>query len=162
MKLKVVRVTVDILMFIILILVLITPYIMESRFGTLTRQQTFLFDGANASWWHQRLGWVFAGLMVVHMLLNYKWIIATTKNFFKVTKNCKTQYIIMVLLIGFMVACVISGGMWGAQGRDASDTVRMVHTLTAWASVLLIGTHIGEHLARFFAFFESKKGKGKK
>ena len=159
MKLKVVRITVDILMFIILILVVVTPYLLESRFGTLTRGQTFLFDGGNAGQWHQWLGWAFAGLMVVHLLLNYKWVISTIKNFGKVTKNCKTQLIILLLLIGFMIACVISGGMWGAQGRDASDTVRMVHTLTAWASVLLIGTHIGEHLARFVAFFETKKRK---
>lgn len=162
MKLKVVRIAVDILMFIILILVVVTPYLLESRFGTLTRQQTFLFDGGSAGQWHQWLGWVFAGLMVVHLLLNYKWVIATTKNFCKVSKTCKTQYIIMVLLIGFMVACVISGGIWGARGRDASQTIRMVHTLTAWASVLLIGTHIGEHLARFVAFFESKKPKKSK
>ena len=157
MKLKVVRITVDILMFIILILVLITPYLLERRFGTLTSANTFL--GWHAGEWHQYLGWAFAGLMVIHLFLNYKWVVATTKNFFKVTRACRSQYIVMVLLIGFMIACVISGGMWGARGRDASDAVRMVHTLTAWASVWLIGIHMGVHLVRFMSFFESKKPK---
>ena len=159
MKLKPVRITVDILMFIILIAVLITPYLV--RFGPLERSDTFLFDSGSAGQWHQWLGWCFAGLAFLHMILNYKWIVATTKNFGKVTKACRTHYITMLILIGFMIAVIISGAIWGARGRDASNTVRMVHTLTAWASVWIIGTHMGLHLVRFFSFFESKKGKKK-
>jgi len=147
-------------MFIVLILVLVTPYLLDQRFGTLTRQDTFLLDGGHAGQWHQWLGWVFAGLAALHMILNYKWIIATTKNFGKVTKACKTHYVTMLILIGFMVAVIVSGAMWGSQGRNASDAVRMTHTLTAWASVWIIGTHMGLHLVRFFSFFE--KGKKKK
>ena len=161
MKLKVVRVAVDILMFLVLILVVVTPYLLESRFGTLTRQQHFLFDGGNAGQWHQWLGWVLTVLMVLHLILNYKWFFATTKNFFKVTKACRAQYIVMMLLIGFMAASIVSGAIWGSQGRDASQTVRMVHTLTSWGAVWVVGTHIGVHLVRFISFFEPKKAKNK-
>ena len=153
--LKVARIVVDILMFIVLIVVLITPYLI--RYGPLERSSEFL--GMNASAWHQRLGWIFVGLMVLHLALNIKWVLATTVNIFKVTKACKAQYIIMVLLIGFMVASVISGAMWGAAGRDASDCVRLVHVLTSWAAVWLVGTHMGIHFIRFLSFFESKKPK---
>jgi len=159
MKLKAIRISVDVLMFIVLILVLVTPYLLESRFGTLTRQQTFLFDSGHAGQWHQWLGWVFAGLAAVHMILNYKWILATTKNFAKVTKACRVHYITMLILIGLMISVIISGAMWGSQGRNASDTVRMVHVLTSWGSVWIIGTHMGLHLIRFFSFFETKKKK---
>ena len=159
-SLKVVRIVVDILMFIVLILVVITPYLLESRFGTLTRAQEFL--GRNAGTWHQHLGWVLTGLMVLHLILNYKWVWATTKNFFKVTRACKVQYVVMILLIGFMAASIISGAIWGARGRDASQTIRMVHTLTSWAAIWVVGTHMGVHLVRFISFFESKKPKVKK
>ena len=161
MKVKAVRIAVDILMFIVLILVVVTPYLLESRFGNLTRQQTFLFDSGNAGQWHQWLGWTLTVLMVLHLILNYKWILATTKNFGKVTKACKTHYIVMLLLIGFMTASIVSGAIWGSQGRLASDTVRMVHTLTSWAAIWVVGTHMGVHLIRFFSFFEKKKGKKK-
>jgi len=157
--LKVVRIVVDILMFIVLLLVVITPYLLESRFGNLTRQQMFL--SRNAGTWHQHLGWVLTGLMVLHLILNYKWVLATTANFFKVNKACKVQYVVMILLIGFMTASIVSGAIWGAQGRDASDTVRMVHTLTSWAAVWVVGTHMGVHLVRFISFFEPKKPKKK-
>ena len=159
MKLKIARIAVDVLMFLVLIMVIITPYLLESRFGTLTRSQYFLFDGWNAGTWHQRLGWLLTGLMVLHLLLNYKWIIATTKNLGKVTKACRVNYFVMLLLIGFMTASIVSGAIWGSQGRNASDTVRMVHTLTSWAAVWVVGTHIGLHLTRFISFFGSKKAK---
>jgi len=152
MKLKVVRIATDVIMFLVLILVIVTPYLLESRFGTLSRQQMFL--GMNAGTWHQRLGWVLTGLMVLHLLLNYKWVLATTKNFFKVTKAGWAHYIVMLLLIAFMAASIISGAIWGSQGRYATNTVRMVHTLTSWAAVWVVGTHIGVHLMRFVAFFE--------
>jgi len=155
--LKAVRIVVDVLMFIVLVLVLVTPYLI--RYGPLERAQMFL--NRNASTWHQHLGWLFVGLMALHLVLNYKWILATTRHFFKVTKACKAQYITMLLLIGFMVASVISGAMWGSRGRDASDAIRMVHVLTSWAAVWLVGTHIGLHLVRFVSFFESSKRKAK-
>ena len=154
-KLKSLSVTVDILMVIVLILALITPYLLTSRFGTLERSQEFL--GWNAGQWHQNLGWVFAVLAGVHVILNLKWLFATTKNFSKVNRITKAQLFMCLLLIIAMVACIWSGALWGSMGRDATDTVRMVHTLTAWATIWVAGIHTGMNWGRFMALFGTKK-----
>ena len=154
-KIKPLSITVDILMVITLILAIITPYLLESRFGTLTRQDLFL--GSNAGQWHQNLGWVFAGLAVIHVILNLKWICATVKNLSKVNRITKVQLLMCLILVIVMVACIWSGALWGSMGRDATDTVRMVHTLTAWATIWIVGIHMGLHCSRLLAFFDPKK-----
>ncbi|MCL2422105.1 MAG: hypothetical protein FWD03_09635 [Defluviitaleaceae bacterium] len=156
-KLRIVSVVVDVAMFLVLALVVITPYLLTSRFGTLERSDLFL--GWNAGTWHQNLGWLLTGMMVLHVILNFKWVMATAKNFKKISKASKSQFVIMLLLFVTMTASIVSGAMWGAAGRDATDCIRMVHTLTSWAAVWVVGIHIGVHFARFLSFFEAHAAK---
>ena len=109
MKLKVLRVTVDIVMFLALILVVITPYFI--RIPTIGRGWDFL--GWNLSDWHQNLGWFLAVVMVVHTLLNIKWEIAIFKNWRKLNRGTKIQAIVILLLFISMAASIISGAVWG-------------------------------------------------
>jgi len=147
-------------MFIVLILVVATPYFI--RLPNIGRPWTFL--GWNLSTWHQNLGWLLAGIMVVHLLLNIRWICKTLKNFFKLNRAAKAQIIIMLLLIIAMGASIISGAIWGSQpgpappaGEGASQYIRVTHILTSWAAVLLAGMHIGEHFNRFMGFFNTEQ-----
>ena len=154
-KIRPLSITVNILMIIVLALAVITPYLLTSRFGTLERSQEFL--GWNAGEWHQNLGWAFAILAGVHVILNLRWLCATIKNFPKVNRITKVQLIMCLLLLAAMVACIWSGALWGSMGRNATDTVRMVHTLTAWATIWITGMHMGLHCGRFMALFGTKK-----
>ena len=156
-KFKLVSIIVNLSMILVLIPTIVTPYLLESRFGTLTRADQFL--GWNAGNWHQNLGWVFAFLAVIHVILNLKWLKATIKNFAKVNKVTKAQLIICLLLVISMVACIWSGARWGALGRNVTDAVRMVHTLSAWATMWIMGIHMGVNCSRFMAFFDFKKPK---
>ena len=174
MKLKVTRIVVDILMFLALILVLVTPYLMRANLfseATLARRgiegnslRPWEFLGWNLSTWHQNIGWLLAALMVLHLVLNFKWILATLKNFKRLSQSCKINLVVMLLLIITMTISIVSGAIWGARPGPidrggATQVVRVVHILSSWAAVWVTGIHMGLHLTRFFAFFKSKKKK---
>jgi len=109
MKLKVLRIIIDIVMFLALILVVITPYFI--RIPTIGRGWEFL--GWNLSSWHQNLGWFLAVTMVLHTLLNIKWEIAVIKNWKKLNRGTKIQEIVIILLFISMAASITSGAIWG-------------------------------------------------
>lgn len=168
------RVTVDILMFVVLILVVISPYFIR----TLTRAWTFL--GWNLSTWHQVLGYVFTGLMVLHIVLNFKWLAAVTKNFLKVNTMARVSCIVTFLLFAAMCVSIISGIMWGRQpgppppvpfnpyiappaaGWGASQSLRVVHIISSWAAVLFTGIHVGIHFSRFITLLLPSQKKSSK
>ena len=109
MKLKILRIITDIVMFLALILVVITPYFI--RIPTIGRGWEFL--GWNLSSWHQNLGWFLAVTMVLHTLLNIKWEIAIIKNWKKLNRETKVQEFVIILLFISMAASIISGAVWG-------------------------------------------------
>jgi len=151
-------------MFIVLMLVVATPYFI--RFPNVGRSWDFL--GWNLSIWHQRLGIVIAGLMILHILLNIKWMCKTIKNFVKLNRATKSQLVMMLLLIITMGVSIITGIIWGTQpgapppaGEGASQYLRVAHILSSWAAVLVTGMHIGAHFNRFMGFFGSSKAANK-
>lgn len=107
MRTRVLRVVVDILMFVLLILVVISPYFIR----TLGRGWYFL--GMNLSTWHQVLGYVFTGFLLLHIILNFKWLVAVAKNFLKVKRMTKAAFIVMLFLFSSMCVSIISGAYWG-------------------------------------------------
>lgn len=70
-----------------------------------------LFPSAENPSLHVVLGFALAAAIIVHLLLNGKWLLNSIKNLFGSKLNSKTRYILM-LAIGLMIAffvCIFSG-----------------------------------------------------
>lgn len=100
---------------------------------------------------HEIGGLVVCGLFVIHMLLNYKWIIGVTKKIFSKGLKFKARlgYIINGLLLLIM-------GFIGISGILISKTIftsissnnifwKMGHQVVAGYGIILVGIHIGLH-----------------
>ena len=155
---------VDILMFICLIMLMLTP------FGT---QQAFGFNWYLTSF-HMLFGVILTVLYLIHIVINLKWLSGTTKAWGKANTATKAKFWMMILVLIFMCASITTGIIWGL-GIGASPvmgavlsvddisaflgTIRFWHALTSWAAFTFTGIHIGLHLTKFISFTQKPKPK---
>lgn len=102
---------------------------------------------------HEILGLFLFLLIIIHNLLNYQWIRAVTRNFFRPAIRTKTRimYFLNLLLFISMAVTMVTGiliskelfqfSLEGNQTRLASA----LHKSTAYISLILISIHIGMH-----------------
>ena len=95
---------------------------------------------------HIMSGLVFGVLILIHMLLNKKWIINISKRLFD--KNLKTRtkvsYIISAILFVMVFLIILSGIlMMKATDYDKIALWRMIHIGASYLSIVLIGVHVG-------------------
>ena len=102
---------------------------------------------------HEWLGMVVAVPIVVHLLLNWKWIVATTRRFFgPLPREVRINYVLNAAFFITMTATIFSGMMMSevalrsiglSLGRMPS--MKMVHNLSTVALVWVMGLHQALH-----------------
>lgn len=100
---------------------------------------------------HEIGGLVVCGLFVIHMLLNYKWIIGVSKKLFSRGLKFKTRlgYMINVLLLLVMAFIGVSGILISKtifSGISSNNMFwKIGHQVVAGYGIILVGIHIGLH-----------------
>ncbi len=102
---------------------------------------------------HEWLGMAVAVPLVVHLLLNWKWIVATTRRFFgALPAQVRINYRLNAALFITMTATIFSGMMMSevalrsiglSLGRMPS--MKLVHNLSTAALVWVVGLHLAMH-----------------
>ncbi|MCL2169604.1 MAG: hypothetical protein FWB74_06235 [Defluviitaleaceae bacterium] len=166
----------DIIMFVCLIMLMVTPYLMR-------------LDGVGRNWyilgwnWHLASLHMFFGVIltiffVIHIAVNFKWLTGTTKNWAKANAATKAKFWMMILVCIFMTASIVTGILWGMGtgvagfgtdsmiaaggpfvGSSPSSAIGTWHTITSWAAFYFTGIHIGLHLTKFLSFAQKPKPK---
>jgi hypothetical protein len=103
------------------------------------------------AFWHEWMGLFAIGLIIIHNLLNFRWIINMSKKIFvsKFTMN-SFKYIISFLLLILMLFSGVSGILIAKEiafpiyASDFSLWVYL-HHLSSYALIILIAIHIGIH-----------------
>ena len=102
---------------------------------------------------HEWLGIAFGAAIVTHLLLHWQWIVETTKRIFsKIAAAQRINYILNILLFIDIVIVSFTGIMISRSALPALGITlssgfqwRMLHTLSADASLALIGLHVALH-----------------
>ena len=148
---KSLHIIVDVLMLISLFMVIISPFIIRViRMG----------GGAFPEWsayrnLHMFAGWAIAVLMIIHIAINYRQILALS-SFSSVPAATKVQYAVMCLMLITMAIAVITGAIWGSQGLDTSHIVRSVHALVSWLAFVFTGIHVGFNTNKFMSYLVAR------
>ncbi len=102
---------------------------------------------------HEWLGVSLIAGLITHLLFNWNWIVNVTKTFFKkLFHESRLNYVINLLFFIAMTGALFSGLMiskdvlstLGIQ-LNAGGAWKMIHKLTADASVLILGLHVAMH-----------------
>lgn len=166
----------DIIMFICLIGLMITPYIMRGNGNMLV-----FGDGSPGDLqlhlitFHFIFGVVLTLLFVIHIGINFKWLTGTAKAWGKANAATKAKFWMMIIVCLFMGTSIVTGILWGLGhpritdlgltqvegllGATPSTALGTWHTITSWAAFYFTGIHIGLHLQKFLSFFAKPKAK---
>ena len=150
----------DILMFLMLILLMATPFGGQIWGGWMVHLTSF----------HMLFGIILTVLFVIHIAINFKWLTGTMKNWAKAPQAAKAKFWMMILVCIFMSASIITGIIWGlgigvsptniggsmSFGPFDIDSIRTAHAVTSWAAFYLTGIHVGLHLTKFLSFLPKK------
>jgi len=173
---KRVSLIVDIVMFIALIGLMLTPYLMR-------------LDGIGRAWYlagwnwhlaslHMFFGAILAVLFLFHIIINLKWLSGVAKNWAKGNQATKAKFWMMILVCIFMCTSIITGILWGLGtgvagfgtssmitaggpfvGSTPSSAIGTWHTITSWVAFFLTGIHVGLHFTKFLSFTQKPKPK---
>ncbi|MBK8905831.1 MAG: DUF4405 domain-containing protein [Anaerolineaceae bacterium] len=102
---------------------------------------------------HEWLGISLGGAFLLHILLHWRWLYATTSRFFtKLARQSRVNFVLnLVLLIDFTIVTLsgilISEEVLPLLGLQGSHDMawRLLHTISAELSVWLVGLHIALH-----------------
>lgn len=91
-------------------------------------------------------GYIFAGFILTHILLNKKWVINIGKRLFdrKIKLRVKISYILNLILFMSIIIIILSGVlMLKSTNYDRIMFWKMMHFGASYISIGLIGIHIG-------------------
>ena len=91
-------------------------------------------------------GYLFTAFIIVHLILNKKWIINITKRLFdkKLKLRTKISYILSTFLLISIFSIILSGVlMMKAPNYDRLMFWKMLHFGSSYLSIGLIGIHVG-------------------
>lgn len=101
---------------------------------------------------HEIAGLFLFGLFIIHCLLNRKWVISITANFFSksIAPRVRFGYIVDLLLLVSFVLIIISGistsqVLFPSMAQVKDSPWRSVHHFCAALSLILVGIHLGLH-----------------
>lgn len=102
---------------------------------------------------HEWLSFAFAGTIIVHLLLHWQWLVATTRRFFgKLVGQARLNYALNALLFIDFTLIIFTGVMISESALPAlginlsgGSAWRMLHSQTADLAVLLLGLHVALH-----------------
>ena len=102
---------------------------------------------------HEWLGISFAAAIITHLLFHWQWLVKITTEFFKkLFHESRLNYVVDALFFIAMTGVTFSGilisrdvlQIFGLQ-VNASQSWRMIHSLTANLTLLTLGIHVALH-----------------
>ena len=102
---------------------------------------------------HEWLSIAFGAAIITHLLLHWDWLVATTKRFFgRLTAQARINYILNFLFFIAMTLVMFTGIMISEAAlplfgvtMEHSGPWRSLHTLSADATVIILGLHVALH-----------------
>ncbi|MCB9138167.1 MAG: DUF4405 domain-containing protein [Caldilineaceae bacterium] len=102
---------------------------------------------------HELLGLLFTGLLVIHIVLHWQWIVSLTRTFFhRLLHESRLNYVINLLLLIDMVAVAVTGifisrtlGLTIPFARNAMQFWKMAHIFSAQLVLALVALHVAMH-----------------
>ena len=102
---------------------------------------------------HEWLSLALAGTIIVHLLLNWEWIVNVTKRLFvKATNGARVNYVLNWLLFIDGILIMLSGIMISESAMPALNIVlpmnfawRRLHDMSANIALLIMGLHLAMH-----------------
>ncbi|AGK53203.1 DUF4405 domain-containing protein [Bacillus sp. 1NLA3E] len=122
---------------------------------------------------HEIAGLIIGVAILIHIGLNYHWVINTTKKIFdsKLHRKTRYSYLLNILLFISMAAVIITGILISkvvtpSLAIQNSHSIREIHGFSADATLALVGLHVGLHWQWILSIckraFKSKEGKFRK
>ncbi len=103
---------------------------------------------------HEILGIALAILIIIHILLNFKWIKQVTKNFKKTNTKTKIMYIIDILIMIIYLRAIICGILIANEvfnfHMSSSLGLVLTHLILGRLAIITMFIHLGLHLDRIF------------
>lgn len=99
---------------------------------------------------HELVGLAMGVAFLTHIIFHWKWVVETTKRYFKLNNRSRLKYLIDVLLLLGSILILISGMAisktidfsWLNLGNDMVMW-RGIHIASSYLTIILIGVHIG-------------------
>ncbi|MFL6555111.1 MAG: DUF4405 domain-containing protein, partial [Bacillus sp. (in: firmicutes)] len=122
---------------------------------------------------HEIAGLIIGVAILVHIGLNYRWVVNTTKKILdpKLPKKTRFSYLLNILLLISMATVIITGILISkvvlpSLAIQGGHSLRGIHGLSADATLALVGLHIAVHWQWVMSIckraFKSKEGELKK
>lgn len=112
---------------------------------------------------HEILGIALAILIIIHILLNFKWIKQVTKNFKKTNTKTKIMYIIDILIMIIYLGTIICGILIANEvfnfHMSSSLGLVLTHLILGRLAIITMFIHLGLHLDRIFKKVKNEKFK---
>ena len=156
MKNRQALITVDVLLFIALCVVMVTPHLINpflnadlpgrgmTNFTNLMRN-IHIYGGISI-----------AVLLFLHICLTAKWFGQTLKRWSKASGRVKFQFFVMLIILVSMAISIWSGIIWWQRGVAPTAPLRSTHELSSWIAFVSTGIHIGLHAMKFNSLFTKK------
>src|SRR4051812_18533327 len=118
---------------------------------------------------HEIAGVIIGAAILVHIGLNFRWVITTTKKIVdpKLPKKTRFSFMLNILLLISMATVIITGILisrvvFPSLAIQGGHSIRGIHGLSADATLALVGLHIGVHWQWIMSIckraFKSKEG----
>ncbi|MFP5108061.1 DUF4405 domain-containing protein [Neobacillus sp. C211] len=122
---------------------------------------------------HEIAGLIIGVAILIHIGLNYRWVVNTTKKILdpKLPKKTRFSYLINILLLISMATVIITGILISrvvlpSFAVQEGHSIRGIHGFSADATLAFVGLHIGVHWQWVLGIckkaFKSKEGKFRK
>jgi hypothetical protein len=119
---------------------------------------------------HEIAGTIIGVAILVHIGLNYRWVMSTTKKIFdpKLPNKTRFSFLLNILLLISMATVIITGifisrVLFPSLAIQGGHSIRGIHSFSADATLALVGLHIGVHWQWIMSIckraFKSKEGK---
>ncbi|MGC4379426.1 DUF4405 domain-containing protein [Fictibacillus sp. Mic-4] len=119
---------------------------------------------------HEIAGLVIGAAILIHIGLNYRWVVTTTKKIFdsNLPKKTRFSFFLNILLLISMATVIISGifisrVVFPGLAIQEGHAIRGIHSLSADMTLALVGLHIAVHWQWIMNIcrkaFQSKEGK---
>lgn len=99
---------------------------------------------------HELVGLAISLAFLTHIIFHWKWVVETTKKYFKLNNRSRIKYILDILLFTGFITILISGlaisktinFSWLNLGDDMVMW-KNIHIASSYITILLIGVHVG-------------------
>lgn len=110
---------------------------------------------------HEILGISLAILIIIHILLNSKWIKQVTKNFKKTNTKTKIMYIVDIFIMIIDLGAIICGILIANEifnfHMSSSLGFVLAHLILGRLAIITMFIHLGLHLNRIFKKIKNEK-----